>query len=597
MLVRAQSLAVLCCLLHSLPLVGCGCDEVGKNDGSTQDSGPPDAGNDASDAGDGAVSACLQLSCQPDDATEPAATGDYRSWNYATGVSVAALALSANGRRVVVGDQAGKLHLFKHDSGGTPLWSFAAGDSQAQFNSVGISRDGRTVVATDGLTSVHLFSCDSPTPTWTFDSKEPTDPFTAVAISNDGCLLAAVSSTKAYLFSRDSATPLVVHTPTISQGGWLTSVAIAGNGSRFAAGTWISDATGAEMFVFDATEQLGSHKTPYAAQVSNAVMMPLAISADGARIAAGGADRKMHFYDGSLVPNWSYDVAGTEPSVWSLALSDDGARLFASAGQDAALMFTDTSTATPDWSYDGNYASPHATGVGLHDPYQKQSSPEGNFGVGAYPRTVALSADGKYPVAGAWNSGQLFGMYAEKDRPFRVYHPSSDTDSFNVVGISADGAWIAAGTTFGEVLAWEVAPAVMIEIGVPVTVNIPSNPSAGSKLGLNDVKFERTLVKPGRAANMTERWSLWAIVAGILVPPEAAWLVSSGDFEKEHTRTLPDGNFDETTSESMAVPQLWQSSVTAVSGFILQVELEDKGTAVLASEEAVPFADIQVGGN
>lgn len=33
------------------------------------------------------------------------------------------------------------------------------------------------------------------------------------------------------------------------------------------------------------------------------------------------------------------------------------------------------------------------------------------------------------------------------------------------------------------------------------------------------------------------------------------------------------------------------------SGAVLQVELEDKGTAVLASEEAAPFADVQVGGN
>jgi hypothetical protein len=325
-------------------------------------------------------------------------------------------------------------------------------------------------------------------------------------------------------------------------------------------------------------------------------MMPIAISEDGSRIAAGGADKKIHFLDGALAPAWSYDLGASEGSVWSLAISDDGSRLFASAGLDTVMMFTDTSSGTPSWTYDGDFASPHAAGVGLYDPYKKQSTPEGNFGVGAYPHTVALSADGKYPVAGAWNSGNLFGMYAEKDRPFRVYRSSSDTDSINVAQISADGSWVAAGTTFGEVLAWEVAPAVMIEIGIPTTVNIPSNPPAGSILGLNDVKFERTLLKPGRAVSMNERWSLWALIAGVPVPPEASWLVSSGDFEQVHVRDLADGNVDETTSESMPVPQIWQSSVTSVTGFVLRMTLEDQSTAVMTSDEAAPFVDVQVGG-
>ena len=112
--------------------------------------------------------------------------------------------------------------------------------------------------------------------------------------------------------------------------------------------------------------------------------------------------------------------------------------------------------------------------------------------------------------------------------------------------------------------------------------------------GSDDV--ESALVKPGRAAVLKERWSLWGSVGGVPIPPEASWLVSSGDFEKEHTRALADGNFDETTSESMAVPQIWQSPVTAITGFVLRVQLEDDGTGALTSDEAAPFVDIQVGG-
>lgn len=604
MSLRTSYLATpLCLLLVALP-TGCSSDDVDPGK-ATADAGLPDTGAvetggdvDADDAADSDASstACAPLACQPDDAPEPSATGDYHSFSYTTGVSVAALDLSGNGRRIVVGDQAGNVHLFEHDGGGTPLWTYAATESQAQFNSVEISRDGRTVAATDGLTSVYLFNCDEGTPAWVFDSGDPTDHFNAVAMSNDGCFVAAVSDAKVYLFSRDSATPLVVHEPTVSQGAWLTSVAIAGDGSRLAAGTWISDESGAELFLFDDTQQLGSYATPYAAQSSNAVMMPIAISEDGSRIAAGGADKKIHFFDGALTPGASYDLGETEGSVWSLAMSDDGTRLFASGGEDNAMMFTDTSSATPAWHYNGGYTAPHAFGPGLYDPYLQQSSPEGEFGIGAYPGTVAMSADGKYPIVGAWNSGNLFGMYAEKERPFRVYRTSSDTDSINVVGISADGSWIAAGTTFGEVLAWEVAPAVMIEVGVPVTVTVPAIPVVGSILDLDDVKFDRTLVKPGRAANMKETWSLWAVVGGALVPPEASWLVSSGDFDKEQTRNLAEGNVDETTSESMDVPRIWQSDVTAITGFALRVQLEDEGTSVQTSDEAAPFVDIQIGG-
>lgn len=567
---------------------GAGPDGGGGASGGTAGTGGGGTG--------GGTPACGSPACAVDDATEPAAGGNYRSWAYTTGVSVGAVDLSANGRRILVGDQAGKVHLFKHDGGGTPLWTFTAQDPQAQFNSVAISRDGRSAAATDGLTSVYAFTCDQGTPAWTFDSHDDNDHFVAVDVSSDGCRIAAVSHEKVYLFERDNATPVAVYTPDVSQGGWLTTVAISGNGSRIAAGTWISDESGARLFVYDDTHEVGSFPTSYAYQSSNAVPMPIAISNDGSVIAAGGADKKLHFFSGSMTPAWSYDAGSAEGSVWSVALSDDGKQLFASSGEDNAVMFQDTATGSPSWSYDGNYASPHATGVGLVDPYKGGSSADGDFGIGAYPGTVYLSADGKYAVAGAWNSGNLFGLYTAKDRPFRVYRTSNgDTDSINVAAISADGSWVVAGTTFGEVLAWEVAPAVMIEIGTPVTVNVPANPDVTATLGLGDVDFQRTLVKPGRGAKMKETWSLWAIIAGVPVPPEASWLVSSGDFEKTFIRDLADGNVDETTSETMQTPQVWQSALSGVTGFVLRVALEDDGTSKLTSDEAAGFVDIQVG--
>ena len=591
----------LVCFLSTIVLTACSSDDTdpagtdGNQDAgseATPDAPQTETGSDAQPVPD-----CPSPHCEPDDDVEPPAAGNYRSWSFPTEVSVGAVALSENGRRIVVGDQAGKLRLFTHDGGGTPVWTFQAPDSQAQFNAVDISRDGLTVVATDGLTTIHLFECDAPEPMWSYDTGDLTDPFVDVAISHDGCTVAAASKTKVYVFENKSEEPVAIHEPAVSQGGWFTTVAIAGDGSRIAAGTWITDMTGAELFVFDGTEQVGTWQTDYVSQSSNAVPMPIAISRDGSTIAAGGADQQVHLLDGSVASTGTYAFGETEGSVWSLALSDDGTRLFASAGEDTAWLFRDTASSAPSWTYDGNFASPHASGVGLVDPYRGGNSPEGDYGIGAYPGTVAMSADGKYMAAGAWNSGNIFGMTETHDRPFRVYRATSDTDAINVVAMSADGSWIVAGTTFGEVLAWEVAPAVMIEMGTPATVSIPSNPEVTDTLDLDDVEFERTLVKPGRAANMTERWSLWALIGGVPVPPEASWLVSSGDFEQEHQRNLPDSNFDETTQESMPVPQIWQSGITAVTGFLLRVELQDEGTGTAASDEAAPFVDVQVGGN
>lgn len=572
-----RSIQVLTILLAAL--AGCSGEEGGHDN-------PLDGGT---------APRCAVPACAVDDGAEPTAAGDWRSWSFNANTSVDAVALSANGRRIAVGDAAGRVHLFGAEGGSAPRWTYQAEDSRAQFKRVAISRDGRRVAATDGLDAVYLFECDDPTPVRVWRSQETTEWFQDVALSHDGCTLAAATPSRVYRFERDDAEAAAVHTPSITRGDQLSTVEIAGDGARIVAGTLTSIESGAELFLYEGGATVATHATDYSSVTSNVVEMPLAISTDGAVVVAGGADRRIHVYDGDLSPRWSFDPGSTESAVWSLALSDDGGALFASAGDSRVYYFGDMSQATPSWSFDGAAQAPHGTGVGIIDPYRGGLSPEGPFDVGAYPGTVSMSADGKYPVFGAWNSGHVFGMYRRYDRPFRVYSTSSESDPVGVVAVSADGAWIAAGTTFGEVLAWEVAPAVMLEVDSDVTVNIPEVPEVTDLLDLDDLVFTRTALKPGRAAHLTERWRLYAIINGVLVPPEASWLVSSGEFKRTHDRQWAAGNLDETTTESMDVPQIWQTPLTVVTGFVLRLTLEDAGTERVTSDEAAPFADVQLG--
>ncbi|MEZ4221775.1 MAG: hypothetical protein R3B13_12660 [Polyangiaceae bacterium] len=113
---------------------------------------------------------------------------------------------------------------------------------------------------------------------------------------------------------------------------------MAGDGSRFAGGTWISDASGSEVFFFDHAAQ---HPLRFAAFERSG--HAIAMSADRSRVGSGGTDKKIHFFDGSLAP--------ARPMMWE--------------------------------------------------------APRVRCGPWPCPTTARACS----PVAGAWNSGNLFGMY------------------------------------------------------------------------------------------------------------------------------------------------------------------------------------------
>ncbi len=171
-------------------------------------------------------------------------------------------------------------------------------------------------------------------------------------------------------------------------------------------------------------------------------------------------------------------------------------------------------------------------------------------------------------------------------------------DPVNTVGISADGAWIAAGSTFsgGEIHLWEVAPAEMIELDLPITVHVPEEPLVGDVIDAGEISFTRYLVKPGRGATLRRRTSLWVMLQGIPVPPELGQLFGGGDVERIQTFTHPDGNFDEIVQDQMDVPQFFASYVSTITTFLLRNQLVDDLSDTELSDEGGIFADIQIGG-
>lgn len=100
--------------------------------------------------------------------------------------------------------------------------------------------------------------------------------------------------------------------------------------------------------------------------------------------------------------------------------------------------------------------------------------------------------------------------------------------------------------------------------------------------------FTATLtVADGRGGSFREDRTLWALLLSGAIPVPVK--------EDTSTFTLPDGNFDQVSSESMDIPELFQSYVTTITAFIIQVELFDQPSGRKLSSDDSLFANIQVG--
>jgi WD40 repeat protein len=360
--------------------------------------------------------------------------------SYKSDVSVDAVAISDYGYRAVAGGQDYYIYYFTR-SKEEPLFTYETGD---QVNTVAISDEGRTFVAGSYDGKIYLFDCDNSTPAWIYDtaSDDPISPTVeGVDISSDGKWIAAISKSHAYLFDRGNSTPFFIKDLTNST--WrLATVAVSDDGYHVAAGS-VNDGESAKMFYMNTQGRLKGFSWEYTITdlgFAGGVSTPIAISADGSYLAAGGPDNSIRFWQtSSKEPIWTYRIAN-ESFVYSVALTPDGEKL-ASTGDFRLFYFDDTASGIPTMTSDGTYND------------TENASRSGYWGIGNYLDAVDISEDGSTITAGDYVYGHLFTFQDGSNETIEMYDLSNTVDSVGAVGISPDGSWVIAGSTFdGEIL-------------------------------------------------------------------------------------------------------------------------------------------------
>ncbi|MFX0178972.1 MAG: PQQ-binding-like beta-propeller repeat protein [Candidatus Hodarchaeota archaeon] len=156
-------------------------------------------------------------------------TIDYISGNMG---DVESVSISSDGNYIVAGTQiyqgTSKVYLF-HQSGGTPLWKFSAGD---YINSVSIDSNGNYLVAGSQDDNIYLFHKSNSVPVWNYTTE---DSVNSVSISGDGNYIVSGGGwddRKVYFFNRTQNNPLWKYETTDQ----INSVDISFNGTKITSG-------------------------------------------------------------------------------------------------------------------------------------------------------------------------------------------------------------------------------------------------------------------------------------------------------------------------------------------------------------------------
>jgi len=534
-----------------------------------------------------------EASCSAAIPVEAAAQGNYRTLQHDTGTSVGAVAIAKNGWRAVAGGQDNKIYYFKR-SQASPVFTYATG---GQVNSVAISRDGRAFAAGSQDGRIYFFECDQSTPAWTYDtaldiSSSETAVVEGVDISKDGRRIAAVSRYHVYLFGCNSAVPLLKQN---FSSGTLATVAISADGSHLIAGT-MPEGNGSRVFYLNHLGIIWTYNMQDLGWGPNDLHTPVAISADGRVIAAGGRDNRVHFWSGSSsTPLWTYQIAQDSP-VFSIALSDDGSRMVAT-GNFRLFFFDNTFTGTPTFTYDG-LSGPLIIQPVIYPGHDSVPSGSSYSGIGNNLHAAAISADGSYMLAGDYVYNYAFSLYREFQTPFRLYHLAGSADSVGAVDLSPDGSWIMLGSVYNvEILRLEVAPVEIIKVDIPLSYTIINDTvdEIASLLGGDKFNVDYWIIKPGRAATLKGNWSIWAMpdMGAALIPPNS--IICVGDMEWSYEHTLSDDNTVVSGTRQIEPPQCLESVISSIDYFTLFAELDDKPSNTDLSDDYALLINVQVG--
>nr|WP_320012467.1 WD40 repeat domain-containing protein [uncultured Desulfobulbus sp.] len=535
-------------------------------------------------------------------------SGIYRSYSYPVASSVMALAVSMRGWRTAAATEGDGLYIFQR-GGFRPLVHALP---ETSLLDVAMSRDGSSVITCDNAGVVYFFACDASTPAWSYDTKQddPSAPYGAmqVTMSGDGRWAAATSGYFLYIFRRDRVQP-VLKQMLGSNALRLTSLAISQDGNRLAVATEFgSGANGTRSATLFFLDRYGVRwQKEVAAEelecTANEAFLPLDISADGSRLAAAGCDDQVRFWiTTSATPQWITQVNDGQ-MLTSLALAEDGKSLAITGDTVHYLRSTAEQpdfTAGDNWALDYwlTYQQPSVYGV-----LDSWPSPWDGL-IGRAPRgglkNLGISDNGHYIFSGSTDVSYL--LHRDYSDVVRLFGASQEVGQyFSAVAMAPDASWVAAGSTYGnEIVRFEVAPIQKVSTAMPLSFTFPAGivEDIFDFFGLDKIKIDYVVLKPGRAAELEQDWALWGTNGGVPVSPFTGFLCK-GESAWSWTVSLVDGDIEETGSREIELPQCLSSNVSGFGAYELVADLPPKnpesGAAANLSRDQVLLMSIQAG--
>jgi len=290
----------------------------------------------------------------------------------------------------------------------------------------------------------------------------PAVPISAVAFSPDGKTLAAGGYKEVLLWDL-AAAKLAKRIGAGQLAGRVGALAFLGNGPMLAVGDGVPGKSGAVRILDSSTGALAR-----AFQEPPDEVRCLAVSADGALLAAGGACREVHVWglkDGKLVQT----IKGHEDWVEGVCFSPDG-QLLATASADKTLQIWNVST----WERTLRASHGEALhGVAFSPDSKSTAATVGGPGERAVhirrndsPRSSQAVATGEgMPLGTLWpqKGNRLYAACSDKTvKAIGVYGGvmatfQGHTDWVYAVASSADGSRLASGSADGTVRLWNAA--------------------------------------------------------------------------------------------------------------------------------------------
>lgn len=196
-------------------------------------------------------------------------------------------------------------------------------EGPTEVNAIAVSADGSRVILGGSRGSIVLYDGGTGEVVW--DDSALCPDVHAVAISSDGAWFAAGTECRVYLFHESSATPVV----ECYVGDRVNSVALSSDGQHLAAG-----AENGKVIRLHA-----SSSTPVFAFTAGGAVNAVAITPDGAYIAAGSDDTFVRLFQESCATPRTFEA---EDEVQGVVVADDGSYVAGGDGSGLVRLWEPT---------------------------------------------------------------------------------------------------------------------------------------------------------------------------------------------------------------------------------------------------------------